>query len=400
MFVDATPPARTRMAKKTKHLVSVWNPSYAADAMSDTVALLQSLARDYRGKRTEEEDVHVWWGKVKSSNRQQPLIHLDDILALDDDLSPEEGATREMHLYLTDYRSLYVGHVAGITVDDVSTDEDEQRHVPAYYRKAKLSCDCWFELFDIRRVIADDTIAVVKELQQLRNTRYHDRPVSIYGGMVELPLIVTRDDDARYFESDVRDKLIDGRFWVEFDAELTGMGELQRELRDNVVGEAAWDALDPAVRIFVATAESLYRAHRKDPAFDFSAVVIDFAEGDRIAGQPATTPRPEGSAARCSPCEHRRSHRRPRKRRARPLGALARAIGETADVNRALKARLAHGEWFTASLPPILRQLSDLRNPAAHTTAVSADEARKLRDRILGVGVPSILAELGRVRPL
>jgi hypothetical protein len=34
------------------------------------------------------------------------------------------------------------------------------------------------------------TIAVVEELKHLRNTRYADRPLSLYGGMVDLPLIV------------------------------------------------------------------------------------------------------------------------------------------------------------------------------------------------------------------
>ena len=82
-----------------------------------------------------------------------------------------------------------------------------------------------------------------------------------------------------------------------------------------------------------------------------------------------------------------------------PLGTLARAIGETAHINQALKRRLANGEWFTASLPPVLKQLSELRNPAAHSAAITSDDARRLRDRVLGVGMPGILAELGRVRP-
>ena len=53
---------------------------------------------------------------------------------------------------------------------------------------------------------------------------------------------------------------------------------------------------------------------------------------------------------------------------------------------------------FTASLPPSLKQLSTLRNPAAHSESVSSDDARKVRDRILGVGGAGLLMELGRVR--
>lgn len=387
------------MTAPTRHLVGVWNPSYAADAMDATVALLLARARGHRERKIDEEDVYVWWGKVKSSNRQQPLPHLADILSMDADLSVEDGARREVHLYLTDYRSLYVGHIAAITADDMLADDDESDHVPAYYRELQLKCDCWFQLFDIRRVIADDTVAVVGELKKLRNTRYNDRPVSIYGGMVELPLVVTRDDGARYFEADVREKLIDGRFWVEFDAERSGVGEMERELRDNVVGEASWNALDPAVRTFVATAESLFRAHRKDPAFDFSAVVVDFAKAIELQANLLLRRGLAGLAE-----ADRRANVDGRSvdlgsGELWPLGTLARAIGETAHINQALKRRLANGEWFTASLPPVLKQLSELRNPAAHSAAVTSDDARRLRDRVLGVGVPGILAELGRVRP-
>jgi hypothetical protein len=386
------------MTDRVRHLVGVWNPSYAEDAMDSTVACLLARTREFRQRDIDADDVYVWWGKVKSSNRQQPLPHLKDILAMDASLSSDGGADREVHLYLTDYRSLYVGHIAEVLTDDVSADAYETNHVPGFYRERGLTCDCWFRLFDIRRVVADDTVAVVAELKKLRNTRYNDRPVSIYGGMVELPLIVTRDDGARYFDADVRAKLIDGRFWVEFDAEHAGVGEMERELRDNVVGEAAWNALDPAARTFVATAESLFRAHRKDAAFDFSAVVINFAKA--VEFQANLTLR---SGLARLPESERRANVDGRSvdlssGELWPLGTLSRVIGDVEHINRALRSRLTHGPWVAASLPPLLAELADLRNPAAHSRAVSSDEARKLRDRVLGVGGVGILADLGRVR--
>ena len=187
---------------------------------------------------------------------------------------------------------------------------------------------------------------------------------------------------------------------MEFDAERMGVGEMERELRDNVVGEAAWNALDPAARTFVATAESMFRAHRKDPAFDFAAVVIDLAKALELQTNLILRRALVGAAD-----ADRRVNMDGRSvdltsGELWSLGQLARAIGETEHVSRVLKRRLAHGEWFTASLPAILKQLSEVRNPAAHKSALTVDDARPLRDRILGIGASGVLAELGRVKVL
>jgi hypothetical protein len=377
-----------------RHLVAVWNPSYAAHAIEETLSLLLEFVH----KATDEDDeVYVWWGKIKSQNRQAPLPHLGDILAIDLDLKGESGPEREVHLYLTDYRSLYVAHLAEVTAEDVR--EDERDHVPRFYMDERLTCDCWFRLWDIRRVIADDTPAVVDELAKLRNVRYHGRPVSIYGGMVDLPLIVTRDDDARYFEADVRERLTGGRFWAEFDAERVGIGQMERELRDNLFGNAVWSALDPAARGFIATAESVIRSHRDDPSFDFGPAIVDFAKAFEVQVNLVLR-----RALRGAPEAARRANLDGRTLDVTSgeqwsLGQLSHVIGEEQQVNQALKRRLASGgEWFTSSLPPILRDLAETRNPAAHSERVMRDDALKIRNRLVGVGCMGAINELGRVR--
>jgi hypothetical protein len=130
--------------------------------------------------------------------------------------------------------------------------------------------------------VLDDTPAVVHELSRLRNIRYHDRPVSLYGGMVELPLIVSREDEPRYFDEATREALTGGHYWVEFDAERAGAGQMQQELRENRFGNDAWSALDPAARSFIATAEQLFRIHRNDAAFDLSAVLVNLAKAMEV----------------------------------------------------------------------------------------------------------------------
>lgn len=244
-----------------RHLLGVWNPSYAADAMDAHLRLLLANTAAYRAGKLPEEEVYVWWGKVRSPYRLERLPQLDEILAMDDSLDPD--GERELHLYLTDYRSLYVGHVYEITADDVRGDEGS--HVPAYYTEANLQCDCWFRLGDIRRLVLDDTVAVIDELRKLRNTHYQGRPVSLYGGMVNLPLVVTRDDGVRFFDPDVREALLEGKHWVEADASRTGLGAVERDLRENLFGAEAWNRLDVTTRTSPPARSSRRRSRSSAP---------------------------------------------------------------------------------------------------------------------------------------
>lgn len=376
-----------------KHLLSVWNPSYEADALQLHLEVLLRRIADFREEKSDADDAYVWWGKVRSSNRQAPLPHLQDVLALNPPAEPSADEP-ELYLYLTDYRSLYVAHIGEITEDNViATDPDA---VPAYYAERNLNCDCWFQLWDIRRLVHDDTPSVVRELTKLRNTRYSDRPVSIYGGMVDLPLIVTREDESRWFDPDTRRRLIGTRFWAEYDAERSGSAAMQRELRENRFGNAAWEVLDPAARAFIASAEEVFRRHRDDAAFNLHGVVTDFANafevqvnlllqlGMRGAPEQVRFANVEGTTldlARQGPLS---------------LGQLARVIGDDAERNKHLKQKL--GEWFSASLPAILNELTKLRNPATHGGQLERSEVIALRNHLIGAGSLGQLLQLAQVK--
>ena len=381
-----------------RHLVAVWDPSRGDDSMQAHIQLLLDARRRERVGDTDDTEVFVWWGKIRSPNRQQPMPHLREILALDELLKGEEGPDAEIHLYLTDYRSLYVAHVGQVTDEDVREYDDAALHVPRLYDE--VSCDCWFLLWDVRRLVLDDTLGVIAELRKLRNTHYHDKPVSIYGGMVDLPLVVTRDDGARFFDPAVRQLYLDGRSWAEFDAEQVGLGAIERDLRENMLGDEAWQGLDPAARTFVATAERMFRDYRHDSAVDFSPVLVNFAKAVEVQANAALR---RGLAG--LPPAQRRANVEGRTLdlvQAGPLtlGQLARVIGEERAIAEALRRSLYHGEWFTVSLPPIMRELAESRNPAAHSGKVAREAARRLRDGMVGVASVGTLVELGRVRPV
>lgn len=377
-----------------KHLLTVWNPSYEADALQLHLEGLLRRMQEFRSGKADADDVYVWWGKVRSSNRQAPLPHLTDVIALDPPAEPDADAP-EFHLYLTDYRSLYVAHVSEITQDDVIAQDGDA--VPAYYAERGLNCDCWFRLWDIRRLVHDDTPSVVRELARLRNTRYSDRPVSIYGGMVDLPLIVTREDESRWFDPDTRKRLIGDRFWAEYDAERTGSAAMQRELRENRFGNAAWEALDPAARGFIASAEEVFRRHRDDAAFKLNGVVTDFANAFEVQVNHLLQ-----ASMRAAPDQIRFANVEGTsvdlgRQGPLSLGQLARVIGEDEERNRHLKHKL--GGWFAASLPAVLAELAELRNAAAHGGLLERESVVALRNGLIGVGSPGQLLQLAQVKP-
>ncbi|MBA2670376.1 MAG: hypothetical protein H0U67_08410, partial [Gemmatimonadetes bacterium] len=76
--------------------------------------LLAWAERRQRGD-VEQDEVYVWWAKLRSENRQQPLPHGSEILTLQGQV--DYGF--ETHLYLTDYRSLYVADLDEITAADM-----------------------------------------------------------------------------------------------------------------------------------------------------------------------------------------------------------------------------------------------------------------------------------------
>lgn len=377
----------------TLHFVSVWNPGYASSAMEAHLEVLLDWVRRFRDRKPDdditEDDVYVWWGKVRSQHRQKPIAHLDRILSA---VEPFDSMT-EQHLYLTDYRSLYVAHVSEITADDPR--DGDGKHVPAYYGERNLNCDCWFKVWDIRRLVADDTVAVVSELAQLRNTAYADQPVSIYGGMVDMPLIVKREPPVEYFSEDSRDIVTDGIPWVQFDAERSGTGAMGRELRENLLGETVWQRLDPAARAFLATAESIFRRNREDPGFDFSPVVVNLAKAMEVQAAQviASLLKRVPESVRTITVDKQQIDL------AHPgrisIGQLARALDQGA-IHKAIRQLGPRYDWIATSLAPVLAELRDARNPAAHNSRVSLEEALKVRNKLLGVGCEGTLVALTR----
>jgi len=273
----------------------------------------------------------------------------------------------------------------------------ELAHMPHYYQEHDV--DFWFRVWDLRRLVHNDTPAVVEELKGLRNVRYHDRPVSLYGGLVDLPLLVWREEAAGWFDD--MELLTGGRRWAERDATLRGETDrTARELRDNLLGPRVWHALQPATRTFLASAEAVFRARRDDPAFDFTGPAVEYAKAvetelnalvfgalrQGLAGEPESDRllRLDGRPVDGTGSVPHQS-----------LGSLHRLLQHDGNARTGLKRALGNGaKWLIDELPYRLKPILEMRNPAAHDASAGRERVRHQRSRILGIGCEGLLVRV------
>ena len=381
-----------------QHLVAVWNPSYANDPMDEHLRILAEWNERFHRGEADADDVYVWWPRLRSPNRKQQLPHLEDILALGKQIE----AQFETHLYLTDYRSLYVGLISDIAVEHPRDNHDTD-HLPAYAHE--LHADMFFMLDDIRRLVADDTVATIEELARLRNVRYHHAPVSLYGGMTDLPLIVERPEPRLWFADDGR--LTEGRLWAEHDLAMRGeTDKMNRELRENLFGDDVWRHLEYSTRVFLATAEATFRARRHDPAYDFSAPAVEYAKAIET----------EANALIFRPLRRIYSKGNSQGRRVRviegeidlgdvvphqSLGTLVTLLSKNTEIRKAIPVAFqqkADADFIMGELSTYLGQIADRRNPAAHSAKMTREDCLALRERIMGIGQEGMISRIARAK--
>ncbi len=377
-----------------KHLLGIWNPTHGTNTMDEHIKILVRHTDQYRKKKQAEEDCYVWWGKVQSQSRGK-LDHEDDLLDIETEEHRNDPAP-ETHFYVTDFQSLYVCHVGEITTADVR--KTHRSHVPLD-TYAKLTVDIWFKLWDIKRLVKDDTFMVVTELKNLRDARTK-RPFSIYGGLRELPMMVLEDGQPRYFDHEGRHELIDDHFWVEYDREHVGTGDLEKQLRENLLGDEVWRRLDPTTRGFIATGERVFRDNRGEPGFDYSAALIEFSKAVELE-----TKRFVNTALRNEPIEKRSVN----------VGNNSVHVGDLSVGLRQLASFLEKKESANSvrrnvdnmfgqshqmvddllmGLPPILKDLAEFRGPAAHSEMLGEADTLRWRNKLLGVGCFGLIPQI------
>jgi hypothetical protein len=262
--------------------------------------------------------------------------------------------------------------------------------------------DFWFRLTDIRCLAARDLYSTIQELRKLRNVRYHHKKVSLYGGIVEPPLIVTRPDRAKWFDD--TPSLTQGRLWAERHAERRGETEKRaKELRDDLIGPEAWSILEPSTRDFLTCGEVTFKARRDDPAFDFSGPMVEYSKAIETEVNALVFPTLQRfHAKRGSKAPQLKMNNRTYDLRKKvphqSLGTLQHVVRDGA-TRHALQSELGSGFGkLVADLPRDLDRLRKKRNKAAHSKAVEAEHVAAWRREILGIGCEGLVVRLAAAK--
>ena len=81
------------------HLLTVWNPSYAEDALDAHLRVFLRWAersRDPADDASPEEDVYIWWAKIRSPRRAGELPHAAEIAAIQSQIDDERGTSHDV----------------------------------------------------------------------------------------------------------------------------------------------------------------------------------------------------------------------------------------------------------------------------------------------------------------
>jgi hypothetical protein len=184
---------------------------------------------------------------------------------------------------------------------------------------------------------------------------------------------------------------------VEFDAEQSGTGAIERDLRENLFGEDAWRALGPTVRTFIASGERMFREHVRDQMFVLGLTLLEFGKALEVRCNNLLREALEGAPGAVRYLNINGESRDVTKGHL-GLKEIARYLSER-ETAAYLCRRIKDGAHFlTVELPRILDDFANVRNQVAHKELVERDEVVRWRNWLCGVGRDGVLVRLAGVR--
>ena len=312
-----------------------------------------------------------------------------------------------LQLFLSDYANLYVCKVTAITKEQIA-------QAPAYYEQKGLEVELWFVISDMRELVREDFTSVRDNFLANFITLHNNRTFAIYGNDYTYPLFISLKSQQHYFTQDYPHY----HNMFKTPEQIT----IRQRLIDYTFGSKLANVLLPDTMESLINAEIEYLANRANPLYDCTGIILLYAKTMEQEIMRfyrtlfATLVEFEGTLAEVeTPIAEitysvqevessvqewleGRAKRAPTLGTTKHLRKCAQQVLEKWKEDKAYKLSGSNkhsiSHFISFKLGSFINTLQAIRNPAAHATQASIQQASTLRERILGIGQDSVLVAL------
>ena len=312
-----------------------------------------------------------------------------------------------LQLFLSDYANLYVCKVTAITKEQIA-------QAPAYYEQKGLEVELWFVISDMRELVREDFTSVRDNFLANFITLHNNRTFAIYGNDYTYPLFISLKSQQHYFTQDYPHY----HNMFKTPEQIT----IRQRLIDYTFGSKLANVLLPDTMENLINAEIEYLANRANPLYDCTGIILLYAKTMEQEIMRfyrtlfATLVEFEGTLAEVeTPIAEitysvqevessvqewleGRAKRAPTLGTTKHLRKCAQQVLEKWKEDKAYKLSGSNkhsiSHFVSFKLGSFINTLQAIRNPAAHATQASIQQASTLRERILGIGQDSVLVAL------
>lgn len=390
-------------------LLILYNPYYESSVIQSHLEILKAQGS-------------VSFGKVKSKMRaqepseqptQEPSAQILEPPSTAfastqwEQLITSTSSESPLQLFLSDYANLYVCKVTAITKEQIA-------QAPAYYEQKGLEVELWFVISDMRELVREDFTSVRDNFLANFITLHNNRTFAIYGNDYTYPLFISLKSQQHYFTQDYPHY----HNMFKTPEQIT----IRQRLIDYTFGSKLANALLPDTMESLINAEIEYLANRANPLYDCTGIILLYAKTMEQEIMRfyrtlfATLVEFEGTLAEVeTPIAEitysvqevessvqewleGRAKRDPTLGTTKHLRKCAQQVLEKWKEDKAYKLSGSNkhsiSHFVSFKLGSFINTLQAIRNPAAHATQASIEQASTLRERILGIGQDSVLVAL------
>lgn len=390
-------------------LLILYNPYYESSVIQSHLEILKAQGS-------------VSFGKVKSKMRaqepreqptQEPSAQILEPPSTAfastqwEQLMASISSESPLQLFLSDYANLYVCKVTAITKEQIA-------QAPAYYEQKGLEVELWFVISDMRELVREDFTSVRDNFLANFIALHNNRTFAIYGNDYTYPLFISLKSQQHYFTQDYPHY----HNMFKTPEQIT----IRQRLIDYTFGSKLANVLLPDTMESLINAEIEYLANRANPLYDCTGIVLLYAKSMEQEIMRfyrtlfATLVEFEGTLAEVeTPIAEitysvqevessvqewleGRAKRTPTLGTTKHLRKCAQQVLEKWKEDKAYKLSGSNkhsiSHFVSFKLGSFINTLQAIRNPAAHATQASIEQASTLRERILGIGQDSVLVAL------